>query len=62
MGDSAGFKAEEEHDYAADDGDNADPVNGFNAGDEGGARVLELEEEGEHEKGGPVKRKINVEL
>lgn len=51
MGDSAGFEAEEEHYYTADDGEDADPVDGFDACEEGGARGVEFEEEDEHDEG-----------
>jgi len=44
VGDSAGFETKEEHNDAADDRDDADPVDGFDAREEGGAWRVEFKE------------------
>lgn len=62
MGDSPRLQTEKEHYYATDDGDNADPVNGFDAGDKRCPCMLELEEEEKHEESKAVKRKVDIEL
>lgn len=62
MGDSPRFQTEKEHYYAADDGDDADPINGLDASDKRCPCMLEFEEEEEHEECKAVKRKVNIEL
>lgn len=42
MADSARFETEQEHDHAADNGDDADPVDGFDASKERGAWSVDV--------------------
>lgn len=62
MGDAPRFQAEEEHHYAANDCDDADPVDGFDAGEERCAWSVDVEEEKEHGKSEAIKGKVYVEL
>ncbi len=51
---AAEFETDEEHDGAADDGDRAEPVDGFEAGEDGGLGGFDVEEEEEDYKGQAV--------
>ncbi len=62
MGESTGFQTQEEHYYAADNGDDADPIDGFDAGDKRCSRMFEFEEEEEHDESKAVNWEVDVEL
>ncbi len=51
---AAEFEPDEEHDGAADDGDGAEPVDGFEAGEDGGLGGFDVEEEEENDEGEAV--------
>ena len=59
--DAAVFEAEEEHDGAACDGDDADPVNGFQAGEDGRFGGFDVEKEEDDEEGEGVEGEVDVE-
>lgn len=62
MGNSAGFEAEEKHDDSANDGNDADPVDRLDAGNERGARSVQFEEDEEHHEGEAIQREVDIEL
>ena len=59
--DAAVFEAEEEHDGAAGYGDDADPVDGFEAGEDGRFGRFDVEEEEDDEEGEGVEGEVDVE-
>ena len=59
--DAAVFEAEEKHDGAACDGDDADPVDGFQAGEDGRLGRFDVEEEEDDEEGESVEGEVDVE-
>ena len=59
--DAAVFKSEEEHDGAASYGDDADPVDSLEAGEEGGLGRFDVKEHEDDDEGEAVKRQVDVE-
>ncbi len=51
---AAVFEAEEEHDGTADDGDGAEPVDRFEAGEDGCFGSVDVEEEEDYDEGEAV--------
>ena len=59
--DAAVFEAEEEHDGAAGYGDDADPVDGFEASEEGGFGRFDVKEHEDDDEGEAVEWQVDVE-
>ena len=59
--DAAVFEAEEEHDGAASYGDDADPVDSLEAGEEGGLGRFDVKEHEDDDEGEAVEGEVDVE-
>ena len=62
MRDAASLKTEKKHHHSSDNGDNTEPVDGFDTGNKRRLGCLYLQEEDEQEKGSAVEREIDIDL
>ena len=60
VGDATVLKAEEEHDGTAGDGDDAEPVNGLEAGENSGFGCFDVEEEEDYYEGEAIEGDCGV--
>ena len=61
MGDATGLEAQKEHDHSSNDGDNAEPVDGLDAGDQRRPWCLDRQEKDEQEECGTVQWEVDVD-
>ena len=59
--DAAVFESKEEHDGAASYGDDADPVDSLEAGEEGGLGRFDVEEDEDDDEGKGVEGEVDIE-